>query len=128
MLPAAKYGTSLVLAHVLVNIVHATAHLKLHIALGPVAMLFVIVVIIVCPLLATLLLWTSQQRFGLMLLALSMGASLMFGMYHHFVVMGLDRVGEQPPGPWAIAFAATAYVLILTEAAGTYIGVHFLYL
>jgi len=97
MLPAAKYGTSLVLAHLLVNIIHGAAHLKLHIELGPAAMLFVIVVIIVCPLLAMLLLWTSQQRFGLMLLAPSMGASLIFGMYHHFVAMGPCRSAATRP-------------------------------
>jgi hypothetical protein len=112
--------------HLLVNIAHGTAHLKLHIELGSVALLFVIVVIIVCPLLAALLLWTSQQRFGLILLALSMAASLIFGMYNHFVAIGPDRVGQQASSPWAIAFAITAYLLFLAEAAGTYIGVHFL--
>ena len=91
--------------HLLVNIAHGTAHLKLHIELGSVALLFVIVVIIVCPLLAALLLWTSQQRFGLILLALSMAASLIFAMYNHFLAIGPDRVGQQASSPWAIAFA-----------------------
>ena len=114
-------------AHLLVNVVHGTAHLKLHIQLGPVAMLFVIGVVIVCPLLAALLLWTSRQRFGLILLALSMAGSFIFGLYNHFVAMGPDQVGRQPSGPWAIAFAMTAYLLLLAEVTGTYIGLHFLY-
>ena len=52
---AAGYGTSLVLLHLLVNVVHGAAHLKLHIELSAVGTLFVIAVIIVCPLLATVL-------------------------------------------------------------------------
>lgn len=124
---AAGYGTSLVLLHLLVNVVHGAANLKLHIELGAVGMLFVMAVIIVCPLLATVLLWTSRQRFGLILLALSMVSSLVFGLYNHFVAMGPDHVGQQASGPWGVTFALTACLLSLTEAAGTYIGVHFLW-
>jgi len=90
---AATYGTGLVLAHVLVNIVHGAAHLKLHIALSPVAMVFVVGVILLCPLLAAVFLWTAQQRFGLTMLTLSMTGSLIFGLYHHFGVLGPDHVG-----------------------------------
>ncbi len=117
----------MVFAHLLVNILHGTAHLKLHIELGPVAIFFVIAVIIVCPLLAAVLLWTSRQRLGFVLLVLSMASSLAFGLYHHFLAMGPDHVGQQASGPWAMAFAITACLLFLTEAAGTYIGLHFLY-
>ena len=125
---AAIYGTSLVLVHLLVNIVHGFAHLKLHIELSPPAMLFVIGVIIVCPLVAaSLLLWTSQQRLGLILLALSMAASLHFGIYHHLVAMSPDFVGLQASSLWAVAFAITAYLLLLIEATGIYISVQPLY-
>ena len=78
------------------------------------------------PLLAAVFLWTAQQRFGLTLLTLSMTGSLIFGLYHHFGVIGTDQVGAQAFGPWAIAFAGTAYLLSITEAIGTYIGVRFL--
>ena len=120
-----KYGTAIVLVHLLVNIVHGAAHLKLHIELEPSAVLYVIAVILICPLVAMGLLWASQQRFGLLLLALSMGSSLIFGLYRHFVTMGADHVGKQVSGFWGFAFAVTAYLLFLTEAIGTYIGVRF---
>ena len=59
---AINCGTVIVLAHLLVNIIHGVAHRELHIELGPAAMLFVIGVILLCPLLAMVLLWTSQKR------------------------------------------------------------------
>ncbi len=86
--PAVKYGTAIVLAHLLVNIVHGAAHRELHVELRPAAMLFVIGVILLCPLIAMVLLWVSQEPLGLALLALSMAASLIFGLYKHFAVMG----------------------------------------
>ncbi|MGH9670412.1 MAG: hypothetical protein ACRD3A_09900 [Terriglobales bacterium] len=111
----------------LVNIIHGAAHRELHIELGPAAMLFVIVVIVLCPLLAMLLLWTSPKRVGLVLLVLSMAGSLLFGLYNHFVAIGPDHVGKQASGPWGTTFVLTAYLLLLTEAIGSYIGLHFLH-
>ncbi len=122
-----NYGTVIVLAHLLVNIIHGVAHRELHIQLGPAAMLFVIGVIVLCPLLAMVLLWTSQKRLGLILLVLSMAGSFLFGLYNHFVAIGPDHVGKQASGPWGTTFALTAYLLLLTEAIGSYIGLHFLH-
>ncbi len=122
-----KYGTAIVLAHLMVNILHGAAHRELRVVLGPAAMLFVIGVILLCPLLAMVLLWVSQRRLGLVLLTLSMAASLVFGLYNHFVVRGPDHIGEQVPGPWGAAFVLTAYLLLLTEAMGIYMGLYFLY-
>jgi hypothetical protein len=56
-----------------------------------------------------------------------MAASLVFGLYNHFVVRGPDHVGEQAPGPWGTAFVLTSYLLLLTEAMGIYTGLYFLY-
>ena len=123
---AVKYGTALVLAHLVVNIIHGAAHRELGVALGTAAMLFVIGMILLCPLFAMVLLWTSQKRLGLVVLTLSMAASLVFGLYNHFAVRGPDHVAEQGPGPWGTAFVLTAYLLYFTEAMGTYIGLYFL--
>jgi hypothetical protein len=124
---AARYGTAIVLAHLLVNIVHGAAHQQLHIGLSPAETLFVMAVILVGPLAAMVLLWTSQQRLGLVMLALSMAGSLVFGLYHHFLMTGPDHVGEQAAGLWATTFAVTSYLLLLTEAIGTYVGLRFSY-
>jgi len=122
-----KYGTAIVLAHLLVNILHGVAHHELRVELGSAAMLFVAGVILLCPLFAMVLLWASQKRLGLIILILSMAASLVFGFYNHFAVKGPDHVGQQAPGSWETTFVLTAYLLLLTEAIGTYIGLYFLY-
>jgi len=124
---AVKYGTALVLVHLMVNIIHGAAHRELGVELGPAAMLFVIGAILLCPLYAMVLLWASQKRLGLVILTLSMAASLVFGIYNHFAVRSPDHVGEQAPGPWGTAFVLTAYLLFLTEAIGTYMGLYLLY-
>src|SRR5260370_28690235 len=124
---AVKYGTALVLVHLMVNSIHGAAHRELGVELGPAAMLFVIGAILLCPLFAMVLLWASQKRLGLVILTFSMAASLVFGLDNHFAVRGPDHVGEQAPGTWGTAFVLTAYLLFLTEASGTYMGLYFLY-
>ena len=123
---AAFYGTGIVLAHLLVNIVHGAAHTHLHIELSPAGMAFVVVVILLCPLLAMFLLWTTRRRLGLLLLASSMAGALVFGLYHHFVMAGLDQLGQQGSGPWASAFAITAWLLAITEAGGAFFALYLL--
>jgi hypothetical protein len=88
--------------------------------------MFVILVVLIAPLLAMGLLWTAEKRLCLMLLSLSMSGSFLFGLYHHFLAMGPDHVDSQPWSPWGITFGLTAYLLLVTEAIGTYIGIHFL--
>ena len=124
--PVAVYGTVIVIAHLLVNLAHGMAHSRLHIGLSPAGTLFVGGVILVCPFLAMALLWTSQRKVGLLLLGLSMTASLIFGLYNHFAVAGIDQVGRQGSGKWAITFAITAWLLAITEAAGIFFTLYFL--
>ena len=107
---ANKYVTALVATHLLINIVHGAAHRELHVNLPPAGMLFVIIVILLCPLLAVGLLWSSQKRLGLLLLTVSMAASSVFGLYNHFLVRGSDHVSAQPSGPAGTVFVVTAYL------------------
>jgi hypothetical protein len=123
---AARSTTAIVLAHLLVNILHGRAHRILHVDLTPVQLGFVLLVIFAAPLIAMVLVWTSKRRAGLILLAASMFASLLFGLYHHFVASGPDHVHAQPAGPWSLIFVLTAYGLLITEAIGAYVGIHFL--
>lgn len=124
---AASYTTAIVVAHLLVNIAHGLAHRELRVGLPPSGSVFVILVVLILPLVAMALIWTVQKRLGLFLLSLSMLASLLFGLYHHFLVISPDHVHSQPTSPWGIAFILTAYGLLITEAIGTYVGVHFLW-
>jgi len=125
---SAKYVTAIVVAHLLVNIAHGLAHRELRIGLDPPASIFVIVVVLVCPLLALALVWSAKRRLGLILLSLSMFGSLLFGFYHHFLVASPDHIHSQPFGGWGTTFVLTAYLLLITEAIGTYVGVHFLWI
>lgn len=123
---SAKYVTAIVVVHLLVNIVHGLAHRALGVRIAPTASIFVIVVVLIFPLIAMALLWTVKKRLGLVLLSLSMFGSLLFGLYHHFLAVGSDHIHSQAPSPWGITFVVTAYLLLITEAIGTYVGVHFL--
>lgn len=92
---------------------------------NPPASIFVTVVMLVSPLLALALVWTTKKRIGLILLSLSMFGSLPFGFYHHFLVASPDHIHSQPSGGWGTTFVLTAYLLLITEAIGTYVGVLF---
>ena len=122
---SAKYATAIVVAHLLVNIVHGLAHRELRVGIAPPASIFVIVVVLIFPLIAMGLLWIAEKRLGLILLSLSMFASLLFGLYHHFLAVSPDHVHSQPASAWGATFVLTAYLLLFTEAIGTYVGVHF---
>lgn len=104
------------------------AHREFHVGLAPLASIFVIVVVLVFPLIATGLLWTAKKRLGLILLSLSMFGSLIFGLYHHFLAVSPGHVHSQPASAWGTAFVVTAYPLLITEAIGTYVGFHFLWI
>ena len=125
---SAGYATAIIVAHLLLNIAHGLAHRELRVGLAPSASIFVIVVVLILPLVAMGLLWTTEKRLGFILLSLSMFGSLLFGLYHHFMVMGPYHVRSQPPNPWGLAFVLTAYGLSIAEAIGTYVGVHFLWI
>ncbi len=122
-----KYATTIVVAHLLVNVAHGLVHRKLGVGLGYFASIFVIVVVLILPLLAMWFVCKTEKGLGLILLSLSMFGSLLFGLYHHFLVMSPDQVRSQPPSSWGIAFVLTAYGLLITEAIGTYVGPHFLW-
>ena len=122
----ARYVTFLVLVHLVITVAHGAAHRELQIGLGSPENLFVGLVVVIAPVLAMGLAWGSRQRFGLKLFAASMFASLLFGLYHHFLVKGADHVHSQPPATWGKAFVVTAYGLLITEGLGAWMGMHFL--
>jgi hypothetical protein len=123
---AATYTTTIVLAHLLVNIVHGIAHRALQVGLTSLGSAFVLTVVLVCPLIAMVLVWTTRKRLGLILLSLSMFGSFVFGLYHHFLLSSPDHVHAQPANLLGRTFVFTAFALLITEAIGTYVGLHFL--
>lgn len=125
---SAKYVTAIVVAHLLINVVHGLAHRELRVGLAPLDKVFVIVVILIAPLVAMGLVWAARRWLGLILLFFSMLGSLLFGLYHHFLVAGPDHIRSQSASFWGATFVLTSYGLLFTEAAGAYVGVHFLWI
>lgn len=117
--PSRRTRPTIVIAHLLVNMAHGLAHRELRVGLPPSGSVFVILVVLILPLVAMVLVWTVKKRLSLHLLSLSMFGSLLFGAYHHFLVVSPDHIHSQPASLWGIAFILTAYGLLITEAIGT---------
>jgi hypothetical protein len=123
---AARWGTQVVLGNLLVNILHGEAHRQLEIKLNPHEEMFVYSVIVVAPVVAMILMWSSRRRWGPLLLTLSMLGSLLFGAYKHFVGMSPDHISQVPAGTWGTVFVITSYLLLVVEALGVFTGVYLL--
>jgi hypothetical protein len=111
-------GTLIVLTHMAVLCGHGAAHAHLQIEPGPWQHTFIALVIFAAPALAAPLLWTRWQRIGMTLLGISLGGSLLFGLYYHFVAGGIDSVFNPIHTHWNLWFRITAALLALVELAG----------
>jgi len=120
------YVNWIVLTHLAINIAHGFTHGELQVGLSQFQTIFVFVVILLIPVIAMAFVWTRWKRAGFVLLSLSMGGSLVFGLYYHFLMMSADNVSAQPASGIGLLFRLTSYGLLMTEAIGTYAGIHFL--
>lgn len=118
----AKYGTAVVLTHAFVAAAHGLAHKHLAIDLTFAQKLFVFAVITIAPLVSMLLLWTRLRKAGAVLLLLSMGGSLIFGVINHFVIASTDHLLHLRGGDWRFPFQLTAILLAVIEILGCWIG------
>ena len=114
---------SAVAAHLVVSILHGTAHTGARVPLSPAANLFVLGVILAGPLVGLALMWPAE-RIGIWLIGGTMAASLVFGLVNHFVLSSPDHVGHVDP-EWRLLFATTAALLAVIEAAGVGLAIHF---
>lgn len=117
------YGTVILVVHGIVLLLHEMAHRDLEIYLPLLKYVYAYAVIVVAPLLATIMLWTRWRRSGAWIFALSMFGSLVFGAYHHFVLISDDHVCYAPEGAWLSAFRITAVLLAIVEGVGCCLGV-----
>lgn len=119
----ALYGTLAVAAHFAANVLHGLAHVETGVYLGPLGNLFVALVITVAPLAAAALLWTTRARAGALLLVGSMAGALVFGVYHHFVVVSPDHVLHVPgTEAWRRVFQVSSVLVALSEVVGCAVG------
>src|SRR4051795_11727376 len=101
----------IVLAHAVVNVAHAGAHIAEEIALPPAANAFVVLVFLRAPFLALGLLYTRRQRAGACLLLGTMLGALLFDVAYHLVLPGPDNIRQMADGSWGSTFQASALLL-----------------
>jgi hypothetical protein len=125
---AVQYAAVIVWLHLLINVVHVISHIDKSVWLNLFGDVFVLVVVLLAPLLALLLLSTRWQKLGAWLLTLSMLGSFIFGVVSHFIVSGSDNISQVSPNGWQLAFVSTAFLLAISQALGTAIGIWCIYL
>src|SRR5262249_49999631 len=89
-----------IVSHLVLNLVHAAAHLGLGIVPGPLAIVYIALVIYLAPVAAALELRRGRVRAGMALLAVASLGTLAFATYHHFLVVSPDHVAHVAPGAW----------------------------
>jgi hypothetical protein len=109
-----------VVLHLIVTVFHGSAHTGAAIEQGPVAMAFIFLVILAGPLIGVAWMWLNP-RGGARLIAVTMAASLLFGLINHFIIPGPDHVAHVAAA-WRALFGSTAVMLVVTEAAGAALG------
>jgi NADPH:quinone reductase-like Zn-dependent oxidoreductase len=116
--------TALVVFHLVASFWHGSAHAQLAIALPPEKTIFVYVVILIAPIVAAVLLWTRYVSIGLWVFFLSMLGALLFGAYHHYVLVSSDNIGHLPVGsPESHSqFITSAAVIALLELTSALYG------
>lgn len=112
-------GTIVVL-HLIVALVHGVAHSNASVPLSVSSLIFVIAVIQIAPLIGLAWMWRSQV-IGARVIGMAMAASLLFGVVNHFIVVSPDHV-DHVAAQWRPLFETTAFLLALTEAAGSIVG------
>jgi len=103
---------------------HGDAHTQLAIGLPREKTIFVFVVILIAPILAAGLVWTRYLSIALWVFVLSMLGALLFGAYHHYVLVSPDNIGHLPAGSIEAhsQFISSAAVIALLELASALFG------
>jgi len=114
----------LVAIHLAVAVWHGSAHTALAIGLPPEKNAFVFIVILIAPVVAASLVWTRHFMVGVWMFFLSMLGALLFGVYHHYILVSPDNIGHLPPGTADAqsTFITSAAVLAVIELASALYG------
>lgn len=107
-----------VAAHLVVTVFHGRAHTGAVVPTSTLASLFILTVIVVAPVVGAVVLWFFSIAGGAWVLALSLAASLVFGVVNHFILESPDHVARIAI-EWRGLFTLTAVLLALTEALGS---------
>jgi fatty-acid desaturase len=107
--------TGLVALHFAIVLAHGTAHRQMEIGLETWQQAFVAVAILVGPLMAVVVLWTSWKKLGAILLAVCMLGASAFGIFYHFLFPSADSIFFLKPSGWDEWFVITALLLATIE-------------
>jgi hypothetical protein len=118
--------TLLVVVHLAATLWHGDAHTRLAIDLPPAKTAFVFVVILIAPIVAASLVWSRYVSIALWVFFLSMLGALLFGAYHHYVMVSPDNIGHLPEaGPqFHSQFISSAAAIALLELASALYGAY----
>jgi hypothetical protein len=118
----------LVAIHLAVSVWHGNAHTALDIALPPWKNAFLFIVILIAPVVAASLIWTRYAAVGVWMFFLSMLGALLFGVYHHYLLVSPDHVSHLVGGnaDAQSTFIVSAGALAVVELASTVFGSFFL--
>jgi hypothetical protein len=113
-----------VIVHLAASLWLGSAHTHLGIELSTEQTLFVYIIVMIAPVVATLLVWTHYVSMGLWMFFLSMLGSFLFGAYHHYVLVSPDNISHLPTGtPESHShFITSAGVIALVELASSLYG------
>ena len=110
--------------HFVVVVLHSIAHQILPVIATPAQLAFILPVIVVAPVVAAVML-AKFEKAAMLLLTAAMLGSFVFGIYYHFIADTIDHVAHvahREPLFWSQMFQLTSYLLAITEAAGTVVG------
>jgi len=88
----------LVIVHLIAALWHGDAHSTLGIDLPTLKDIYIYVVIVAAPIVSVILVWTRFMIFGAGLFAFSMAGAVVFGAYHHYILVSPDNIAHLPPG------------------------------
>ena len=127
----AIFITIFLFIHHIVAILHGGVHTEIPVILSSAQNIFVTVVIMLLPIIAVSLIWlgltsTKYANIGFLLLAISMGGSLIFDVYHHYILVSPDNISHLPDAPTNVhlQFIWTAHALALVQSFGTVLALY----
>ena len=88
----------LVIVHLIAILWHGDAHSLLGIDLPTLKNIFIYTVILAAPIVSAVLVWTRFMILGAGLFAFSMVGALVFGVYHHYILVSSDNIAHLPMG------------------------------
>ena len=119
-----RIALAIVAIHFVVVVLHSIAHQILSVNASPAQLAFIFPVIIVAPVVAGFML-PKFEKFGTVLLTVSMIGSFVFGVYYHLIadtIDHVDHVAQLEPHRWSQMFVATSYLLAMSELLGVVVG------